>query len=222
MRFKPVSSEIRVPACKLELRLRCLTYWIRTEISLNAIPDNQLIQQSINGDTQAFSALITRYQDRLVHSLEHALGSREDALDAAQQAFVSVWQKLDTFRQDSAFYSWLYRVALNAAISGRRKQRLSTTSLESYVESSGTGAVDGNADADPTRQLASAENVRLVREALLQVAEEFRQPLVLKEMDGFSYEEIAKILEIPIGTVRSRIFRARREITERLHRLFEE
>ena len=189
---------------------------------MNAIPDNQLIQQSINGDTQAFSALITRYQDRLVHSLEHALGSREDALDAAQQAFVSVWQKLDTFRQDSAFYSWLYRVALNAAISGRRKQRLSTTSLESYVESSGTGAADGNADADPTRQLASAENVRLVREALLQVAEEFRQPLVLKEMDGFSYEEIAKILEIPIGTVRSRIFRARREITERLHRLFEE
>ena len=204
------------------LRRRCLTYWIRIEISLNAIPANQLIQQSINGDTQAFSALITRYQDRLVHSLEHALGSREDALDAAQQAFVSVWQKLDTFRQDSAFYSWLYRVALNAAISGRRKQRLSTTSLESYVESSGTGAVDGNADADPTRQLASAENVRLVREALLQMAEEFRQPLVLKEMDGFSYEEIASILEIPIGTVRSRIFRARREITERLHRLFEE
>jgi len=189
---------------------------------LDAISDSQLIQQSIAGDLEAFEALIKRYQDRLVHSLEHALGSREDALDAAQQAFVSVWQKLDTFREDSAFYSWLYRVALNAAISNRRKQRLPTTSLENYIEASGIPPADENIEASPQYQMTSEEHVRLVREALQQLPEEFRQPLVLKEMDGFSYEEISSILKIPIGTVRSRIFRARKELTERLQRVLGE
>ena len=192
------------------------------EASLDSISDNQLIQQTIAGNTSAFGALIERYQDRLVHSLEHAIGSREDALDAAQQAFVSAWKNLASFRQDAAFYSWLYRVALNAAISNKRRQRVPTTSLENYVAAAGVVPHDKNSDADPERQLASDEHVCLVREALLQLAKEFRQPLVLKEMDGFSYEEIASILDIPIGTVRSRIFRARKELTERLQRLFGE
>lgn len=186
---------------------------------MNAITDNQLIQQSIEGDPEAFELLIRRYQDRLVHSLEHALGSRDDALDAAQQAFVSVWQKLDTFRQDSAFYSWLYRVALNAAISSKRKQKLPTISLDNYVASSGRSPADENQEADPQYQMSSEEHVQLVRAALLKLPDEFRQPLVLKEIDGFSYEEIASILDIPIGTVRSRIFRARKELTERLQRI---
>ena len=170
----------------------------------------------------SFNVLVRRYQDRLVHSLEHALGSREDACDAAQQAFVSAWRRLDTFRQDASFYSWLYRIAMNAAISGKRKLRLPTTSLDTQVENTGVQPVDERSDTDPGHQMASAERVRLVQQSLLELAEEFRQPLVLKEMDGFSYEEIASILNIPIGTVRSRIFRARRELTERLHRLFDD
>lgn len=189
---------------------------------MDSLSDLQLIQKSINGSLEAFDTLVRRYQDRLVHSLEHALNSREDALDAAQQAFVSAWQKLGAFRQDAAFYSWLYRIAMNAAISRRRKQRIATTSLDRHVEESGMPPVDNNEDADPQRQLTSAEHVRLVQEALSQLAEEFRQPLVLKEIDGLPYEEIATILDIPIGTVRSRIFRARREMTERLSRVFGE
>lgn len=184
--------------------------------------DNQLIQASIDGSLVAFDTLVCRYQDRLVHSLEHALGSREDALDAAQQAFVSAWQKLGAFRQDSAFYSWLYRIAMNAAISRHRKQRIPTTSLDVHMAASGTTPPEENDSQSPESQLASAEQVRLVNAALGQLAEEFRQPLVLKEIDGFSYEEIATILEIPIGTVRSRIFRARRELADRLARLFHE
>lgn len=154
-----------------------------------------------------------------MHSLEHALNSREDALDAAQQAFVSAWQKLGAFRQDAAFYSWLYRIAMNAAISRRRKQRVATTSLDRHAEESGMDPADQNENSDPQRQMASSEHVRLVQEALSQLAEEFRQPLVLKEIDGLRYDEIATILDIPIGTVRSRIFRARREMTERLSRI---
>lgn len=153
-----------------------------------------------------------------MHSLEHALNSREDAMDAAQQAFVSAWQKLSAFRQDAAFYSWLYRIAMNAAISRRRKLRVPTVSLDGKTDESGMDPVDNHEDADPQRQMVSSEHVRLVQEALSQLAEEFRQPLVLKEIDGLPYEEIATILDIPIGTVRSRIFRARRDIMERLTR----
>ena len=108
---------------------------------------------------------------------------------------------------------------MNAAISRRRKNRVNTTSLDGFVEASGSNPVDNSPNSNPQQQLNSAEHVRLVREALAQLAEEFRQPLVLKEIDGLAYEEIASILNIPIGTVRSRIFRARREMMERLERI---
>ncbi len=111
---------------------------------------------------------------------------------------------------------------MNAAISRKRQEHLSTTSLDNYVATSGQSPVDQNVDTNPERQLVSQEHVQLVQTALGKLAEEFRQPLVLKEIDGFSYDEIATILEIPIGTVRSRIFRARRELTEQLKRLFPE
>ncbi len=182
--------------------------------------DNQLIQQAVDGSLEAFDVLVHRYQDRLVHSLEHALASRDDALDAAQQAFISAWRNLASFRQDSAFYSWIYRIAMNAAISQKRKQRVQTKSLDKHVAASGNGPIDKNPGTNPEHRITSEEHVALVRHALQLVAEEFRQPLILKELDGFSYEEIAKILQIPIGTVRSRIFRARRELTERLERIF--
>jgi len=189
---------------------------------LDSYSDNQLIQLTLEGQLEAFDVLVRRYQDRLVHSLQHGLGSREDALDAAQQAFVSAWRKLDTFRQDSAFYSWLYRIAMNAAVGNRRKQRLSTTSLDNYAQATGQDPVDESTAADPEGRINSDERIRHVQQTLLQLAEEFRQPLVLKEIDGMSYEQIAEVLDIPIGTVRSRIFRARREMTERLGRIFKD
>ncbi|MEQ9411954.1 MAG: sigma-70 family RNA polymerase sigma factor [Fuerstiella sp.] len=184
----------------------------------DSLSDNQLIRRAVDGSPDAFDVLVRRYQDRLVHSLEHALGSREDALDAAQQAFVSAWRKLSAFRQDAAFYSWLYRIAMNAAISRKRRQRLPTTSLDDQM-AAGSPPPDQRSDTDPEHRLSTEERSAQVRAALLELAEEFRQPLVLKEIDGLSYDQIATILDIPIGTVRSRIFRARREMTERLQRI---
>lgn len=184
--------------------------------------DQQLITESVAGNLDAFDVLVRRYQDRLVHSLHHALGSEDDARDAAQQAFVSAWKQLESFRQDAAFYSWLYRIAMNAAISRKRKQRLPTTSLDRHLEDTGVSPSDKSDDAAPGHSLETEERVRLVQEALQGISEEFRQPLVLKEIDNFSYEEIANVLNIPIGTVRSRIFRARKELTERLKRVFED
>ena len=181
--------------------------------------DKDLIQRSLDGDTAAFDALVVRYQNRLVRSLEYSLASRDDAMEVAQQAFVSAWRRLETFRQDSSFYSWLFRIAMNAAISRKRRTKSSTTSLDQLVEASGTAPVDDAPASNPEHRINSEERTRLVREALLQIPEDFRQPLVLKEMEDLSYEQIASLLEIPIGTVRSRIFRARQELTQRLQRV---
>ncbi|MCA9063709.1 MAG: sigma-70 family RNA polymerase sigma factor [Planctomycetaceae bacterium] len=185
---------------------------------MNEWLDEQLIARTLDGDPAAFDQLVVRYQDRLVHSLEHALGSREDALDVAQIAFVQAWRKLESFRGASAFYSWLYRIARNAAVSRKRRNRIQASSLDRLTETSGIEPVDDADGASPDRRLAQNEDVALVQSALQQLPEDFRQTLVLKEIDGFSYEEIAAILDIPLGTVRSRISRARQELVDRLRR----
>jgi len=135
---------------------------------------------------------------------------------------VSAWKNLSGFRRDSAFYSWLYRIAVNAARSSRRKKRINATSLDQLRDAGGQIVEDPNSRGRPEHAIDQQERVQSVRDALQAIAVEFRQPLVLREMDGLSYEEIAEILEIPVGTVRSRIFRARQELTERLRRIFPE
>lgn len=186
---------------------------------MDSVTDQSLIQDSLAGNPQAFEQLVCRYQDRLVHSLTHAIGSPDDALEVAQQAFVLAWRKLDTFRGDSAFYSWLYRIARNTAISHRRKNRLPTASLDAMSQAAKFEPADSSRDSVPEFRLEHAEQLQAVREALQQIPEDFRTPLVMKEIDGFSYEEISAILDIPMGTVRSRIFRARQDLTDRLRRL---
>lgn len=181
--------------------------------------DNELIDSALAGQADAFDELIRRHQDRLVHSLEHSLGSREDALEAAQQAFVSAWKNLSGFRRDAAFYSWLYRIAINASRTSARRRRVSATSLD-RLRDGGHTTEDPRPSSRPGHDLATAERVQLVRQALAAIPEEFRQPLILREMDGMAYDEISETLEIPVGTVRSRIFRARAELTERLRRAF--
>lgn len=189
---------------------------------MDQLTDEELIRESLSGSTQAFDQLVVRYQDRLVHSLEHSFGSRDDALEVAQQAFVLAWQRLSTFRGEAGFYSWLYRIARNAAATRARRRRHSTRSLNQLSESAGYEPVDERSSASPDHETDRSETVAAVRDALQQLAEEFRTPLVLKEIDGFSYEEIAAILDIPMGTVRSRLFRARQELAERLSRILKE
>lgn len=181
--------------------------------------DNELIDQTLAGSRSAFDQIVRRYQERLVRSLEHSLGSREDALEAAQQAFISAWKNLSGFRRDSAFYSWLYRIALNAARTSNRRRRVEATSLD-RIQDGGHTVEDLNPAVAPEHALETDERVRLVQQSLQEIAEEFRRPLILREMDGLSYDEIATILDIPVGTVRSRIFRARQEVADRLTRIF--
>lgn len=188
---------------------------------MNGLSDLQLIDATVAGDTRAYDALMQRYQDRLVHSLEHALSSREEALDVAQQAFILAWRKLHTFRREAQFYSWLYRIARNVATSRLRRQKINSGSLDQLRDDAGFEPLDTRDQSAPEHHILQAEAIQRLQAALKEIPEEFRQPLILKELDGMSYEEIGHIMDVPIGTVRSRIFRARQELLERLKRLSE-
>jgi RNA polymerase sigma-70 factor (ECF subfamily) len=174
--------------------------------------DAPLIEATLAGDSAAFGQLVGRYQDRLYNSLVRVLGSAEDARDITQDAFVQAYTKLRSFRGSSAFYTWLYRIAFNLAMSHARKLR-PTASLD-RVKASGYEAVDG--EATPETALSQREQVDMVHAALAGLCAEYRQILVLRELEGCRYDEIAEILELPAGTVRSRLFRARLQLREQL------
>lgn len=183
---------------------------------MNSQPDQTLIDQCLAGRREAFGQLVERYQHRLYHGLLHALGSPEDAQDIAQEAFVNAFEKLASFKGQAAFYSWLFRIALNAAVSSKRKTRRMSTSVEARRDATGLEPTDENPATEPSYAMDVSDRQRLVRRALAELSEEFRTALVLKEMDGMSYEEIAEVVEVPLGTVRSRIHRARLELRAKL------
>ncbi len=183
---------------------------------MNQISDQTLIDHCLAGRREAFGQLVERYQNRLFHSLLHLLGSAEDAQDAAQEAFVNAFEKLGSFRGQSQFYSWLFRIAYNTAVSSKRKSGRMSVSLEARRDASGLEPSDGNPTSEPSYAMDVSDRQRLVQQALSELGEEFRTALVLKEMDGMSYEEIADIVKVPLGTVRSRIHRARLELREKL------
>jgi RNA polymerase sigma-70 factor (ECF subfamily) len=175
--------------------------------------DRQLIQATLRGDPAAFGDLVRRYQDRLLTALVHVSGSRDEAEDVAQEAFVQAYVKLATFAGGSSFYTWLYRIAFNAAISRRRKRR-GEASIEQTRDLTGSEPADDGEGAQD--RLLRHERAGQVQQALAGLAEEFRAVLVLREMEDCDYDTIAQILEVPVGTVRSRLHRARLQMKEQL------
>jgi RNA polymerase sigma-70 factor (ECF subfamily) len=175
--------------------------------------DAQLIDEALTGATEAFGQLVTKYQDRLYNTLLHVVSSREEAYDVVQDAFVQAFLKLDTFQQTSAFYTWLYRIAFNAAISRRRREK-SSLSVEQTRELTGQEPICRN--DGPGKRLEQQERAGQVQAALATLSEEHRAVLVLREIDGCCYETIAEALDLPIGTVRSRLHRARMQLRDQL------
>ena len=157
--------------------------------------------------------MVRKYQARLCTSLTHVCGSLDDAEDIAQEAFVQAYVKLRTFAGGSAFYTWLYRIAVNAAISRRRKRR-EQTSVEHKRDEHGLEPLDDGERAD--ERLLREERAGQVQRALSRLSDEHRQILVLREIDDCDYDQIANILELPVGTVRSRLHRARLQLKEQL------
>ena len=180
--------------------------------------DASLIAATLAGDSAAFGRLVQQYQDRLYNSLLRVLGSADDAADIVQDAFVQAYVKLSSFRGGSAFYTWLYRIAFNLAMSHMRRSH-KKASLDEMKTLVGAEPTDGQPTVETG--LIEQERAELVHAALAELSFEHRQIIVLREIDGCSYEEIAEILDLPVGTVRSRLFRARLEmrdlLTPRLH-----
>jgi RNA polymerase sigma-70 factor (ECF subfamily) len=175
--------------------------------------DASLIAATLAGDTTAFGRLVGLYQDRLYNSLLRVLGSAEDARDLTQDAFVQAYVKLKSFRGSSAFYTWLYRIAFNLAMSHARRSH-KMASLDGVKTGWGSEPLDGQ--PSPDAECLRHEQVELVHAGLAALSMEYRQILVLREIDGCRYEEIAEILNLPIGTVRSRLFRARLQLRDYL------
>jgi RNA polymerase sigma-70 factor, ECF subfamily len=181
--------------------------------------DDQLIDESLHGKSAAFGQLVTRYQDRLYNSLVHLVGSTDTAYDVAQDAFVQAFVKLETFERSSAFYTWLYRIAYNLAVSRHRREK-PAASLEQLREVLGREPLDRG--PGPTARLEREERACQVRAALAKLSENHRVILILREVDDFAYEQISEILDLPIGTIRSRLFRARLELRDQLKGIFQE
>lgn len=178
--------------------------------------DAELVAATQGGDRQAFGALVERHQERLFNTLLRVLGNADDASEVLQDAFVQAYTKLDSFRGSSQFYTWMYRVALNLACSHRRrsKRHREEVSIDAMKSNIGQEPIDN--EVSPDERLHRSEQAEVVQAALLKLSDEHRQILVLREMEDCSYDKIAEILQMPVGTVRSRLFRARVQMKELL------
>ncbi|WP_437204589.1 sigma-70 family RNA polymerase sigma factor [Planctomicrobium sp. SH664] len=183
--------------------------------------DQRLIESTLAGNRNAFGELVLKYQDRIYGTLVHLLGSQHDARDVSQEAFLLAYEKLGSFRQEASFYSWLFRIAYNAAISNRRRKGHKSQSLNSNHSQRPAEPSDPSLTNDPANRMQVEEHQHQVRLALETLGPEYRDAIILKEIEGLRYEEIAEIQDCPIGTVRSRIHRARQLLRERLARVVE-
>lgn len=180
--------------------------------------DQGLIDACRAGKTEAYGVLVRRYQDRLYPTVLRITGCAEDAQDLLQETFLLAYQKLGRFHGESSFYTWIYRIAVNLALSGRRRRRPTVRIGDGSADGPPEPVLDPR-ETDPSLPLERAERDRIIQDALDALAIDQRAVVVLKEFDGLRYEEIADLLGIPVGTVRSRLHRARCELRGRLRGL---
>ncbi len=178
--------------------------------------DQHLIAACLAGDAAAFGGLVRRYQERLFNTVIRLVDNAEDAHDVVQEAFLNAYQSLDGFKGDALFFTWLYRIAVNTAISMRRKQRVAISIDSSRNGEHQIDPLDPSAQSRPGHALEQAEQERRIQVALGRLSPEHRAVLVMKDMEGQKYETMAEILQVPIGTIRSRLHRARLELRQLL------
>ncbi len=180
--------------------------------------DQQLVEKVQAGDKRAFDMLVLKYQPKILGLISRYVKDSYEVQDVAQEAFIKAYRALPRFRGDSAFYTWLYRIAINTAknhlVSRGRRPPGSDVDVEDaeYYDSGDALRVQEN----PENQLFSAELAAVVNGAIKELPDDLRTAVTLREFDGLSYEDIAEIMDCPVGTVRSRIFRARESIDKRV------
>lgn len=189
--------------------------------------DGLLVERVKRGDVRAFEMLVVKYQRRIERLIGRMVRDTDLVQDIAQETFIRAYRALPKFRGDSAFYTWLYRIAVNTA----KKALVDLKRDPLVLESARAGADDGDETsrvenelsdgATPEAMLASKEIAQAVNAAIEALSEDLRQAITLREIEGLSYEEISDVMNCPIGTVRSRIFRAREAIAARLRPLLD-
>jgi len=186
--------------------------------------DLELVRRVQRGDNRAFDLLVQKYQHRIGHLIARYVRDTSEVDDVAQEAFIKAYRGLTNFRGDSAFYTWLYRIAINTAknhlvSAGRRVPDQGVDASEAEQYESGTMLQE---TGTPERTLLTDEIRRTVDVAIAALPADLREALTLREMEGLTYEEIAQAMDCPVGTVRSRIFRAREAVDERLQPLLDD
>jgi RNA polymerase sigma-70 factor (ECF subfamily) len=184
--------------------------------------DQQLVERAQRGDKHAFGLLVAKYQRRLGRLITRFVRNAAEAEDVTQDAFIKAYRALPAFRGDSAFYTWLYRIGINTAknhlvAQGRRVP--TSTAFDSEDAEDFEDAALLHETATPENELMSKQVVAVVNSSLQELPDDLRTALTLREIEGLSYEEIAAVMDCPIGTVRSRIFRAREAIATNLRPL---
>jgi len=185
--------------------------------------DHSLVQRARSGDERAFRTLVERYQKKVYAVALGMVKDREEAMDVVQEAFVKVHRSLDSFKADATFYTWLYRITVNVCIDViRRRGAMRADSVEfdervgHDLAEANLGAVSSQLGSNPEKSVLQRELGEKNQEALEQIPEKHRAILLLRELDGLSYEELAQALEIPKGTVMSRLFHARAKVQKLL------
>jgi RNA polymerase sigma-70 factor (ECF subfamily) len=186
--------------------------------------DQALVVRVQKGDRPAFDLLVRKYQHRIAKLVSRFVSDRSEVEDVTQEAFIKAWRAIKGFRGDSAFYTWLYRIAINTAKNylvsqGRRPP---ATDIEAEEAEGTSMGVTLRENATPESHLHADEIAITIERAVARLPEDLRTAITLREIDGLSYEEIADVMDCPIGTVRSRIFRAREAIDAELKPLIED
>lgn len=186
------------------------------------VSDNQLIESAKAGDEAAFSEIVSRYRNPLTNYLYRMLADYEEAVDLAQESFVRVYFALERYRTDHAFSTYIYRIATNLAISELRKRKrrrvLSMTGLFDFGEGETADLEPADIRPTPAERVADDERTRAIEKALASLPEKYRAPVVLRDVEERSYEEIAEILGLELGTTKSRISRGRAVLREKLEK----
>lgn len=202
-------------------RLRLSYFMMETTVVVSRVSgdERELIERARNGDLDAFDSLIRRYEDQVYSVAYRLVGNEDDAADVAQEVFIACFRHLKKYRGDSKLSTWLHRITVNTAKnlwSRQKRQRQDRTQPLESTDPQESAPIDRIPDPGPNpRRLAeSGEIVEILEGKLLELEPEFREVIILRFIEGFSYEEIAEVTEEPLGTIKSRIFRARRALRD--------
>lgn len=188
---------------------------------MGEVVDEELVRRVQRGDKKAFDLLVLKYQNRIIQLINRYVRDPHEAQDIAQETFIKAYRAMASFRGDSAFYTWIYRIAINTAKNhiAARARRPTDDEIEVEIAEQFEGESSLRDQETPEGILLSEELGHTIQLALEELPGELRTAITLREMDGLSYDEIAEVMDCPVGTVRSRIFRAREAIDKKIRSL---